>query len=168
MPDGSSHPFLFRNEGGLQFKDVSTDWGTGNLKGYFNGSSYADLDNDGNVDLVINCIDAPAVVLKNTAPKKNHLAVSFKGDSLNKFGIGAKAYLFQKGQLQYQQLMLTRGFESSCEARLHFGLDTVTTIDSILVVWPDQRYQLLKNIPANKQLEVKQADAGEIRSCCVL
>lgn len=160
MPDGSSHPFLFRNEGGLQFKDVSTDWGTGNLKGYFNGSSYADLDNDGNVDLVINCIDAPAVVLKNTAPKKSHLAVSFKGDSSNKFGIGAKAYLFQKGQLQYQQLMLTRGFESSCEARLHFGLDTSTSVDSILIVWPDQRYQLLKNVPSNKQLEVKQTDAA--------
>ena len=88
MPDGSSHPFLFKGDGKLTFKDVSNDWGTGKMKGYFNGASYADLDNDGNLDLVINCINAPAVILKNNAPKKNYISISFKGDSLNTFGIG--------------------------------------------------------------------------------
>ena len=71
---------------------------------------------------------------------------------MNKFGVGSKAYLFTKSGLQYQELMLTRGFESSSDTKLHFGLDTLTVIDSLLIVWPDQKFQLLKNIPANRSL----------------
>ena len=165
MPDGSSHPFLFQNTGDSSFKDVSNLWGTSNMKGYYNGAAYADLDNDGNLDLVINCIDAPAVILKNNAPKKNYISVSFKGNDSNTFGVGTKAYLFtgRKGsnsyRIQYQQLMLTRGFQSSSDARLHFGLDSLTTIDSLLVVWPNQKYQVLKKVTANKQIVVDQRDA---------
>ncbi len=159
MPDGSSHPFLFKGDGKFSFKDLSDDWGTGKMKGYYNGAAYADLDNDGNLDLVINCINTPAIVLKNNAPKKNYLSISFRGDGFNKSGVGCKAYLFQKGKMQYQQLMLTRGFESSCEPRLHFGLDSLPIIDSILIVWPDQRFQVLKNVQANRQIEVKQSSA---------
>lgn len=163
MPDGSSHPFLFKNEGSV-FKDISNDWGTGKLKGYFNGAAYADLDNDGNLDLVINCLDAPAVILKNNAPKKNFISLSFKGDSLNTSGIGTKAYLFTKNgtdsyRMQYQQLMLTRGFQSSSDTRLHFGLDSLQTIDSILIVWPNQKYELIRNVAANQQLTVTQKNA---------
>lgn len=158
MPDGSSHPFLFHGDGDMNFTDVSNDWGTGKMKGYFNGASYADLDNDGNLDLVINCINAPAVVLKNRAPKKNYISISFKGN-INTNGVGCKAYLFQKNKLQYQQLMLTRGFESSSEPRLHFGLDTLSSVDSLLVVWPDQHCQVLKNIKANQQLVINESNA---------
>lgn len=159
MPGGSSHPYLFKGDGNLQFKDVSNDWGTGNMKGFYNGAAYADLDNDGNVDIVINCIDAPAVVLKNNAPKKNHLSVSFAGDDLNTNGIGCKAYVFTEGKMQYQQLMLTRGFQSSSDTRLHFGLDSIKLVDSILVVWPNQQFQVLKNVEANKEVHVLQKDA---------
>jgi len=160
MPDGSSHPFLFKGDGKINFTDVSEQWGTGDMKGYFNGASYADLDNDGNLDLVINCLNAPAKILKNAAPKKNYVSVSFRGNNMNTFGVGAKAYLFTKNGLQYQQLMLTRGFESSSDTRLHFGLDSLTTIDSMLIVWPDQKFQLLKNIAANKSITVFQKDAS--------
>lgn len=160
MPDGSSHPFLFKGDGQSAFKDVSEAWGTGSMKGYFNGSAYADLNNDGNEDLVINCINAPAIILKNNAPKKNYLSVSFKGEGLNTSGIGCKAYLFQKNKMQYEQLMLTRGFQSSSEPRLHFGLDTLSQIDSLLIIWPDQKYQLVKNIKSNQQLVFKQSDAS--------
>ncbi len=162
MPDGSSHPYFFRNEGGLHFKDVSLDWGTGKMKGYFTGASYADLDNDGNLDVVINCIDAPAMVLKNNAAPKRVMNISFKGNNLNTFGIGAKAWLFAGGKMQFQQLMLTRGFQSSSEPRLHFGLDSLKNIDSILIVWPDQKYQVIKNIPAVGRLEAKQMEAAGI------
>lgn len=170
MPDGSSHPYLYKGDGKLNFKDVSDTWGTGKMKGYFNGASYADLDNDGDLDLIINCINAPAVVLKNAAPKKNYLSVAFKGDNgFNTFGVGCKVYVFQKGKsdsyrMQYQQLMPTRGFMSSCDPRLHFGLDSLSTIDSVLVVWPGQKYQVLKNVSANQQLIIKQQDAtGEFK-----
>ena len=131
------------------------------LKGYFNGSAYADLDNDGDLDMVINCINAKAVVLRNNSPKKNYLSVSFKGDSLNSFGLGAKAYLFAKGKMQYQQLMLTRGFQSSCDTRLHFGLDSVATADSILVVWPNQKSQTIKNVSVNRSISFSQKEATD-------
>ena len=162
MPDGSSHPFFFRGKGSEIFNDVSNDWGTGNMKGYYNGASYADLDNDGNLDLIINCIDAPAVLLKNNTSGKNYLSILFKGDSLNTHGIGAKAYLFSKNKMQYQQLMLTRGFQSSSDTRLHFGLDSLSAIDSLLIVWPNQKYQLIKNPAANKRLVVFQKDASGV------
>lgn len=160
MPDGSSHPYFFKGDGKMLFSDVSDDWGTGTMKGYYNGSSYADFDNDGNLDMVINSLNSPAIILKNNNPvKRNWLTVSFKGDSLNKFAIGAKAYLFTSKGLQYQQLMLTRGFQSSCEPRLHFGLDSLTSIDSVLIVWPNQHYQVLKKVPINTQINVKQEEA---------
>ncbi|MEO5682823.1 MAG: VCBS repeat-containing protein [Chitinophagaceae bacterium] len=159
MPDGASHPFLYKGDGKINFADVSNDWGTGQMNGYYNGAAYADFDNDGNLDLAINCINAPAVLLKNNSPKKNYLSVAFKGDGLNTNGIGAKAYVFAAGKMQYQQLMLTRGFQSSSEPRLHFGLDSIKTIDSLLIVWPNQQYQLIKNTAANKELVVMQKEA---------
>jgi hypothetical protein len=160
MPDGASHPFLFKGDGKFSFRDLSNEWGTGKMKGYYNGASYVDLDNDGNLDIVVNSLNAPAVILKNNAPAKSNISISFKGDGMNKFGVGSKAYLFTRNGLQYQELMLTRGFESSSDTKLHFGLDTLSAIDSVLIVWPDQKFQLLKNIPANKPLTVSQKDAS--------
>ena len=160
MPDGASHPFFFKGNGIEGFKDVSNDWGTGDMKGYFNGAAYADLDNDGNIDMVVNCLNAPALVLKNNVSKKNSRSVKLTGNGMNKFGIGAKVYTFCQGKLQYQQLMLTRGFQSSSDAQLHFGLDSIRTVDSLLVVWPNQQFQVIKNIVANKTIVLKQPDAN--------
>jgi enediyne biosynthesis protein E4 len=159
MPDGSSHPYLFKGDGYLNFKDLSDDWGTGDMKGFFNGAAYADLNNEGKLDIVINCLNAPAVILKNNAPKKNYISLSFNGNDMNTIGVGVKAYLFTGKKMQFQQLMLTRGFMSSSEPRLHFGLDSLPFVDSILVVWPNQKYQLLKNVPADQQIEFKQNEA---------
>jgi enediyne biosynthesis protein E4 len=161
MPDGSSHPFLFRNKDGLHFEDVSNAWGTGKLKGYFNGAAYVDLDNDGNLDIVINPIDAPAVILKNNNTNKSSITISFKGDSSNRFGVGAKAYVFQKGNFQYQQLMLTRGFQSSCPAKLHFGIDSTLSVDSLLIVWPSQKYQVIKKVAAKHTIVISENEAAE-------
>jgi enediyne biosynthesis protein E4 len=85
-----------------------------------------------------------------------------KGADANTNGIGVKTYLFHNGKLQYQQLMLTRGFQSSSEPRLHFGLDSIKTIDSILIVWPNQKYQVLKNVKANQFLTIHQNDAAGV------
>jgi enediyne biosynthesis protein E4 len=159
MPDGSSHPYLFKGDGDIGFKDVSKPWGTGDMKGYFTGAAYADFDNDGNIDLVINCINKPAVILKNNATPKNHLTITFKGERGNTSGIGAKAYVYAKGKMQYQQLMTTRGFQSGCEPRLHFGLDSNTIIQSVMIIWPDQKMQVLENVPVNKPLSVFAKDA---------
>jgi enediyne biosynthesis protein E4 len=168
MPDGSCHPFLFKGDGKIGFTDKSNEWGTGDMKGYYNGASYADLDNDGDLDLVINSLNAPATVLRNNSEKNNYLSVSFKGDSNNTFGIGCKAWIFQKDRMQYQQLMFTRGFQSSSDTRLHFGLATDSLIDSILIVWPDQKMQTIKNYNANRQLVINKKDAAGIFNSDVL
>ena len=160
MPDGSSHPYFFKGDGHMNFKDMSEEWGTGKMKGFYNGAAYADLNNDGKLDIVINSLNAPAVILKNNTATKNYLSLSFQGDGLNTSGIGVKAYLFTGSKMQYQQLMLTRGFMSSSDSRLHFGLDSLNSVDSILVLWPDQKYQVLKNVPANKHMVIKQKDAA--------
>jgi len=159
MPDGSSHPFLFKGDGNMSFKDVSNDWGTQKLKGCSNGAAYADLDNDGNLDLIINCLDAPALILKNNSPKKNFISVSFQGGGPNTMGVGCKAYLFTGAKMQYQQLMAVRGFMSSSTYQLHFGLDTIRNVDSLLIVWPNQKYQVIKNPTINKNLVVNKGDA---------
>jgi enediyne biosynthesis protein E4 len=160
MPDGSSKPFLFKGDGNLFFKDVSENWGTGDMKGYFNGAAYADLNNDGAVDLVINQIGEKAVILKNNTPNKNSITLSFKGYNANRKGIGAKVYVFQGGKMQYQQLMQTRGFQSSSEERMHFGFAENKPIDSMLVIWGDVRSQLLKNVPINKPRTLWQRDVS--------
>lgn len=160
MPDGSSHPFLFKGNGNKPFVDVSNEWGTGKMKGYYNGTAYADLDNDGDLDLLINCLNSPAVLLKNNSARKNAITLSFRGEKENTFGIGVKVYLFTQGRFQYQQLMATRGFQSSVDCRLHFGIDSTSRADSLLIIWPDQRYEILKNIPANKFLTLDQKNAA--------
>ena len=162
MPDGSSHPYFYKGDGEINFADVSKAWGTASMKGYYNGAAYADLDNDGNLDMVINCINAPAVILKNNAPHKNTLDISFRGNDMNTHGIGVKVWLYAKGRMQYQQLMPTRGFQSSSDYRMHFGLDEIRNIDSMLVVWPNQKYQLLKTVPVYGKTEISQQNAGGV------
>jgi hypothetical protein len=162
MPDGSSHPFLFKGKGDQPFVDVSLEWGTSNLKGYFNGAAYADLDNDGDLDLIINVLNATSQVLKNNSAKSNSVTLTFKGNSLNQFGLGTKAWLFSKGKIQYQQLMLTRGFQSSVEPRLLFGMNNMYKADSLLIVWPDQRYEIIKNITAGKSLTIDSKNSSGV------
>ncbi len=160
MPDGATHPFFFKGTGSHSFEPVSDKWGTAGMKGYFNGSAYADLDKDGDLDMVMNCINAPAVVLKNNVPATNYLRIAATSDSANRFGIGVKAYVYSGGKLQMQQLMPTRGFQSACEPVLHFGLGAYAQADSVIIVWPGGKYQTLAGIAANSLITVNEKDAG--------
>jgi hypothetical protein len=163
MPDGKSHPFLFKGDGQYAFTDVSNEWGTGKLTGCSNGSAYADFDNDGRMDLVINCLNAPALVLRNQAKPSataNWASFNFRGEGMNKFGIGAKLWLFTANGIQYQQMMPVHGFQSSSDPRLHFGLGSLASIDSILVVWPDQTFEVIKGMAVNQHTPLEQSHAG--------
>jgi hypothetical protein len=160
MPDGSSHPFLFRGSGDISFTDYSEQWGLKTMKGYYNGATYGDLDNDGKLDIVMNCFGEPAVILKNEGADGNYLNVSFSGNDKNRNGIGCKVYIFNKDSLQYQQLMTTRGFISSTEPRLHFGLSRYGSVDSIVVVWPGQEFQVIRQVPVNREIRFKQEEAS--------
>ena len=159
IPSGKVHNFIYKGNIGNAFTDMSSQWAM-TQEGYSNGAAYADLDNDGNLDLVVNNMFEEASVYRNNGVSHNYLTIQCKGAAGNNFGIGTKAYIINNGSLQYQQMMLTRGFQSSSEARLHFGLDTVSTIDTVLVVWPNQSYQLLTHVKTNQQLQVAEKDAS--------
>ena len=156
MPDGASHPFFFKGDGSWKFTDVSESWGTAKMKGYFNGSAYADLNNDGKLDVVINQLEGKAVVLKNNSDSRGFITLGIKGDSLNTSGIGSKAFVYQGGKMQFQHLMPTRGFQSSVEHRLHFGVDSTKKIDSIVVLYPGGASITLKDVKANQFLVLEK------------
>lgn len=155
MPLGAVHSYLFKGNADEKFTDKSIDWGMGN-PGLANGAVYADLDNDGRLDLVTNNVNHEAGIYKNNSQQTAYLSLKFMGRYDNDFGIGVKAYVFCGGQMQYEQLMLTRGFESSVEPRLHFGLGKSKSVDSVLIVWPNQATQLFKNVKADQQLTIDQ------------
>ena len=159
-PDGAWYCYVYQGDGRGGFSDRSQAWGVAQKKGYYNGACYADLDNDGDLDLVVNALNGEALVYRNNTTAKNYLTLRLQGEGANTAGIGAKAYVFSGGKLQYQQLMLTRGFQSASEPRLHFGLGT-QKIDSLLLVWPNQRYQLLLHPAVNQQLVLRQSEARD-------
>ncbi|HEY6976780.1 MAG TPA: VCBS repeat-containing protein [Chitinophagaceae bacterium] len=161
IPSGKVHNYIFKGNADERFTDESIKWGM-SVPTFSTGAAYADLDNDGDLDLIVNNINDEAGVYRNNATSKNYLAVSCKGNSANTSGIGCKVYLLNNGKIQYQQLMLTRGFQSASEPGLHFGLDTLSNIDSLLIVWPNQNYQLIKNVKANQQLVLEQKNAASV------
>ncbi len=160
IPSEKIDNFMFKNVNGIQFEKVNKEWGIEH-KGFSNGWTYADFDNDGDLDIVINNIDEEASVFENKGKGKNYLSVSFKGTQKNAFGLGAKVYIYTKENIQKQELTLTRGFQSSVAAKLHFGLGEVKKIDSLKVVWPTGKEQLLKNIVSNQAIALEYAKAKD-------
>ncbi len=162
MPSSNVVNYLFKNNKDLTFKNVGSQWGLGQNSNS-NGAVYADLDNDGDLDLVVNNINQPAFIYQNEAQKlKNHyLKISLAGSPMNRSGIGAKVILYQKGQAQYLEQMPMRGYQSSVSSTLHFGLGSVSTIDSLKVLWPNGKQQRLANIKGDQWLTLNEKDAGE-------
>ena len=159
MPTGNSASYFFKGTKSEKFIDKSTDWGISEAM-LSNGAAYADLNNSGHLDMVTNNINHEASIYKNTGTTAHYLNLKFTGRHDNHFGVGVKAYVFNSGQLQYEQLMLTRGFQSSTEPKLHFGLNNAQKIDSLLIVWPDQTYQLIRNVKGNQLLTIDQKNAA--------
>ena len=154
IPSEKIENYAFKNKGDYIFDDVSQSWGL-NLKGFSNGAAYADLDNDGDLDLVVNNIDETSSVFINTANdegKTNYLQIKLEGKSGNPSGIGTKITLYQQGKLQFQEVMLSRGFQSSVSPIVHFGLGSEPIIDSLLVVWPGGNVQKLTDIKSNGRI----------------
>ena len=168
MPEGKVHNYLYRGGMELQFMDKSVAWGF-DKPTYSCGAVYADLDNDGDLDLITNNIDDPAGLYRNDAdklfPNNKHLTIRLKGEGLNTFGVGAKVVLkygrsgILVDSLQMQQLMPTRGFESAVAPELLFGLGQRTTVDSLIAIWPNQQMEIRTNVKANQLLTLRQADA---------
>jgi hypothetical protein len=161
LPGYNEPNYVFRNAGDLTFVDKSKAWGL-ERPSYSYGAAYADLDNDGKLDLVVNNIDAPAFVYENRQPNDdNHhyLRVRLEGQAPNLRGIGATLTLTAGSQKQCVYQSPYRGYMSSVDDRPHFGLGRARRVDSLEVRWPDGRYQLLTNIAADREIVVRQADA---------
>ena len=153
--------YLFRNNGDLTFTDRSTAWGM-DQPGFSYGAAYADLNNDGRLDLVVNNIDAPASVYENlgpTAHAQHYLDVNLRGEPPNTRGIGATLMLVAGGQRQYLYHTPYHGYLSSMAEREHFGLGSAPRVDSLEVVWPDGRWQLVTGLDADRTVTVRQRDA---------
>lgn len=155
------HDYLYENMGEARFQDRSELWGI-DRSGYSSGAVYADLDNDGDLELVVNNTNEPAHVYENMSNEtnsKNYLQFDLNGPHGNRNGIGAKIRLSYKGRIQFYEHYVSRGYESSMDHRPHFGLGDVSIVDSLEIYWPDGKYQLFKNVPANQLLPVSYSAA---------
>lgn len=144
-----SHPIvnkMFHNQGNLKFEDKSQDWGLG-IPSFSNGAAYGDLDNDGDLDMVVNNLNQPSFVFKNNSRQKNEnhfLAVQLKGKGANHFALGSQVKLYlANGHVLTREMIPARGFQSSIDYKLIFGLGKQTTIDSLELVWPDRQVSTL-------------------------
>jgi len=165
MPQIPLASYAYHNNGDLTFTNQARAWGLAQ-PGFSNGAAYVDLNNSGALDLVVNKIDAPAAIYRNRArevTKSHYLQVVLRGSGANTAGIGAKVVIKQGGTTQLLEQMPTRGFQSSVDPRLHFGLGGSTQIDSLLVIWPDRRSQVLTDVAVDHTLTLSQADAPGLR-----
>jgi hypothetical protein len=152
MPTGTAHNYIFKGKKGLNFEDKSTEWIVPDtiISG---ATAFGDLDNDGDLDLVTNNLNQIAsVYINKTNDKKTFLKLKLRYRDNNKFGIGTKVKAYHNGQLQYKELIPSRGFQASSEPIIHFGFDTLEKLDSLQVIWPDGFYQTLADITTNQTL----------------
>ena len=156
--------YAFKNDGGLKFTNKAKDWGLG-TPSFSNGSAYGDLDNDGDLDLIVSNVNQPLSVFKNQSVEQNKthfLRVKLKGFAQNTNGIGARVRVFAGGVAQTLEQMPNRGFESSSDHVMVFGLGATAKIDSVRVIWPNDRTQILKNVKIDADLTLDNAKANGI------
>jgi len=162
MPSTKLTNYLFKNNHQLGFTNQTTDWGL-TKKSVSNGAAYADLDNDGYPDLVINNLNDDATIYRNNGARlkpAKYLRVKLKGAGKNTFGIGAKVHVQTAHSSQVQEEYLSRGFQSSVDPVMHFGLATDSIIWSITVNWPGGKVSVIKNIKADTLLIIDEKDAS--------
>ena len=163
LPEIKLPNYVFRNRGDLTFSNETKAWGF-DIASYANGAAYVDLDNDGDVDLVVNNIDSPASVFENKSetllPKRNFLRFALAGSPGNRGGFGAEVTIYTGAARQYAELNPSRGYVSSVEPFLHFGLGAAKQVDSAQVRWPDGACQRLSVLPANQVVKLDRANAA--------
>lgn len=157
MPASNVVNYVFKNNENGTFTNKTNAWGL-NLPSNSNGAAYADLDNDGDLDLVVNNINQPAFIFQNEATS-NYLQIKLEGNTPNTLGIGTKVEAFQNGKSQVLEQYIARGYLSSVSPVLQLGLGKETAVETLVVTWPSGKQQTLKNVKANQRLIVKEIEA---------
>ncbi|MBL7474011.1 VCBS repeat-containing protein [Robertkochia sediminum] len=163
MPRVPLPNYAFHNQKDITFKNAAADWGMG-TPSMSNGCAYGDLDNDGDLDLVVNNVNMDAFIYRNNAEKFNgnhYLKLNFSGPEGNSYAIGTTVRMYFDGQHYMQELNPSRGFQSSMEYGMTIGLGKAEIIDSLRVIWPDDKTQRLENIAPNQTLTLNYAEAGD-------
>lgn len=163
MPTTPFKNYIFKNNHDLTFSNKQTEWGF-DKTAMSNGAVYADLDNDGDLDLIINNINEQASVYQNMSREQSnssYLAVQLKGADKNTEAVGAKVLLYNDHHVQYQEVNPNRGYLSCVSTVLNFGLNDSKKADSLKIIWPDSSFQLLSNLNANQKLIIKQSGKSE-------
>ena len=162
MPSTRLSNYLFHQDSSLSYHNVSADWGL-DEPSFSNGAAYGDLDNDGDLDLVVNNVNQEVFVYQNNTDqlKKSHyLKVSFRGPKQNRFGVGARVYAYTGTEQRMLENVPTKGFQSSVDYTMVIGLDSLVTVDSLTVHWGyDQKVQTLYNVSADQTLMLDIAEA---------
>ena len=154
--------YLFHNNGRLQFSNRAADWGL-DVPSISTGAAYADLDNDGDLDLVVNNTNEAAMVFENHAQARaenNYIQLKLTGDKGSRNAIGATVRIWTADSLQQQTLFPARGFQSASQPILHFGLGRHRQVDSLHVYWPDGRFSAAYRLPADTVLQLSYAGVG--------
>ncbi|WP_339901115.1 VCBS repeat-containing protein [uncultured Cyclobacterium sp.] len=162
MPSSDLNNYIYKNTNGWIFEEKIKDWGL-EQKVNSNGAAYADLDNDGDLDLVTNNVNHVASIYRNNtdslSPNNNFLKIQLQGSGLNHFGIGAKIKCYAGGELQQIEQMPIRGYQSSVSPVLHLGLGKHSTIDSLEVLWSGGKVERRYKIKSNQTIVFSQAEA---------
>lgn len=163
LPSASLVNYAYRNKGDMTFQNVTQQWGIKEAS-CSNGAAFADLDNDGDLDLLVNNVNQSAFVYENLCEKRpanNYLKIRLNGKPGNLGGIGTSIKITTPSSSQYYEHFLSRGYESSVDPTIHFGLGEQGMIDSIQILWPDGTYQKIINPPVNQLLVIDQSKAGK-------
>ncbi|MGK0174841.1 MAG: hypothetical protein ACI9AT_001223 [Ulvibacter sp.] len=161
IPERKASNYFFINNRDNTFTDVTNNWSSTEAS-LSNGAVYADLDNDGDLDIVVNNINEPAFVLENTSNKStslNYIKVGFNGSQLNRFAIGAKLIAYRNAEPLFYENYTTKGYLSAVEPKLNIGLGLSTQIDSLVVIWPNGLYEKQYNLAANQEITLNYSEA---------
>lgn len=164
MPVKPQPNFAYRNNGDITFDNANKDWGF-EIPSMSNGAAYGDLDNDGDLDLVINNVNMEAFLYENNTNSQtdhNYLKLTLNGPELNKFGVGSTVMLYYDDNTVLQELIPSRGFQSSMDYVMTIGLGQADSVDSLRVIWPDDRSQKFTEVAANQTLALNHSDATEV------